>query len=269
MSSGKEKKTVRRASLPDTPINLLDGIIRAVGGLVLLGVLFRFMPTWPAPGTVLVWAVVCSVASGALWVGLVHLCQKNMIPILRKSIGLFGGDRKEPNGVESLIWTVVVFGPLTLAAFYLTSNDRADHSISAFIGYFVGTALGAFVFYGYGFRDRILSRNYSYFKRETWLVFLWVVLLAVSGFVGHQIGLVAHGGWPALSFQRTLTQIILVVTLVWSVVTGFVALIPGKEHENVRGLWAGGFLALGSLTALLVVQPADLFHWLRSVFTQF
>ena len=204
-------------------------------------------------------------ASGALWAGLVHLSQKGRFPVLRESTGQFGGNGKEPNGLESLIWTVIVFGPLTLAAFYLTSHHRADNPSTAYVGYLVGTALGAFTFYGCRVRERVLKRGYSYFKRETWLVFYWAVLLAIPGFVGQQTGLLVHGGPETISVQRMLTQSLFVIAVLWTTVTGFVALVPGDEHQNVRGMWAGGFLVFASLAALLIMEPADLFSLVSDI----
>jgi hypothetical protein len=249
--------------MANDPFSVYEGIIRPVIALALLVSLYTYMPSGaPSLENVLLWAIVCSIISGGLWAGLVYLSQKRIIPVLRQSTGLFGGNGKEPDGFESLIWTVIVFGPLIIAAIRLTSQQRADHPISAFLGYLVGTAVGASIFYGCRIRDRFLKRQYSYFKQETWLVFWWAVLLAILGFAGYQIGLVVHGGPDALNVKLLLTQIIIMVVPLWSLVTLFVALIPGEKHENVRGLWAGASLALWSLAAL-VTEPSDVWSWLK------
>lgn len=249
----------------DDPISYFDAILKPVGGIALLLVLFKYMPVGPAPGKVLIWAVACAVTSGAIWTALVHLSQKGRFPILRRSTGMFGGNGKEPNGPESLILTLVMFGPLTLAAVHLTSAHRDEYPLSAFIGYLVGTAVGMFGFYGGRVREHVLELKYGYLKRETWLAFWWAVLLAIPGFVGFHTGLLIAGGLAAQNVQLLATQILLVVSIVWSTITGFVALVRGDEHENVRGMWAGAFLVLASLSALLVRAPADLFAWISDV----
>lgn len=247
------------------PVSIFEGVTKPISGAILLAMLFKLMPNGPSPGKVLVWSLACAIASGGLWAGLVHLSQKGLLPVLRKSTGLFGGNGREPNGWESLIWTVIVFGPITCAAIYLTSEHRAGNPLASFLGFLVGTAVGAFAFYGGGVRAKFLKRNCPYFKRETWLGFWWAVLLAVPGFLGHEIGLVIHEGSDAISIPRMLTQMLLVIIVLWSAVTAFVAIVRGDEHENVRGMWAGGFLDLAFLSALLIVQPADLWSWLLKI----
>ena len=253
--------------MPDDPISLGEGILKPIGALGALVALFKYMPTGSSPGKLVVWAIVCSLASGGIWAGVVHLSQRGKLPLLRKSTGFFGGNGKEPNGPESLIFTLVVFGPLTLAAMYLTSHLRGVYPLPGFVGYFAGTAVGAFAFYGGRIRDRVLKRTYSYFKRETWLVFWWAALLATCGFVGRQTALTLSYGIHAISLSTLGTQIALVVGILCISVTAFVALFSSDEYEKERGMFAGGFLALASLMALLVKDPTDLLSWARDILT--
>lgn len=244
---------------PRTPMDWLTGMLEIVAGVSVL----RYVPTTISFATILVWALICALISGSLWAFLVRISPK--IPILRKSTGFFGGNNKEPNGAESFIFSVVVFAPLTFAAMHLERSASALQSVAPYCGYLVGTAIGAFAFYGGQVRNRILRREYGYIIREVLLAWAWAALLAVPAVIGYETGMALTAGTGSISVQRMLTRAIFIIFGVSLPVSGFVTLIPGDEHEDTRGMLAGGFLVWVSLGALLIKSPSSLFEWLRGL----
>src|SRR5688572_10666842 len=76
--------------------------------------IIRSLPTAALLTNVLTVSIGCSVASGISWAVLVNMSRS--LPLLRPSVVMTGDTGGEPNGKESIIWSLIVFGPVIFAA---------------------------------------------------------------------------------------------------------------------------------------------------------
>jgi hypothetical protein len=249
---------------PQSPLDLLNGALQIFGGLYLLKKLFQHLPKSISIPNTLIWALVCSIVSGTGWAALVRYGRQ--LRVFENSTGIFGGIGKEPSTVlESCVFALVMFVPLTLVATYLERRSGSTVPTAAPMGFIFGVMLGSSLFYAGHVRDRVLAHHYSHAIREVQIAWMWVGLLAIFGFAGYEIG---HGivlGFRRMLLARFVTRVFAMSLTVALPVSGFVMLLPSDEFEMVRGMWAGGFLLLGALGALLLTEPVELFHWVKEL----
>jgi len=153
----------------------------------------------------------------------------------------------EPNGPESLLWSLIVFGPVVWAAHKMQAPPT-DVGWKQSLALLSGFTVGSFGFYGGRVRAKVLSQRWGYGTTESFIAFLWSVSLASPAFLlfefsksGINLHSIAYGGLRIASF----------VFLVWLPVLIFISLVSDRRYGFVRGIVAGLCLEFATLAVTL------------------
>lgn len=264
-----------------TPNDIAHATLGLLAGAGAFAALIRYVPPHLDFLSVLFWAMVCSACSGIVWSGLVgasiwlHRAHTPEAPLkqwlrnmftINKGLGTAGGISKEPQYLlDSVLFSVIVFGPLTLVA--LRIQERASLSVPrvAYAAFLVGAAVGSCWFYWRRSRERVMALGLGYKSREVRIAWIWSAKLAIPSFAMYEVAiLVLNGGTSLpLSLRRLLTRMLITTVFLPMFVSALALILPGKDgDENIRGVIAGFLLVLMFLSGLLVTQPIDLWRWL-------
>ena len=225
---------------------LLEILLQLATFVIFVWGAIHSLPTATSLSSVLAASIACSVISGITWAVLVRV--SFWLPLLRPETGYAGGSvQAEPNGLESLVWSLVVFGPVLFVAARM-QGDAIDHKLRSMLSLLVGFALGAFAFYGGGIRGRIERYHWNYVNTEIWIGVLWALSLAIPAFCLFEF---AKLGLRSQSIYNALLRSGSFVVLVWLPITVFVTLVNTPAYAFVRGVVGGLCLEFATLSITL------------------